>query len=65
MSNDNIYDGCGLISSELLKENFQGFEQGKISDVFQFDSKISNGKVKYIPKNIYELSICKNEPMIK
>ncbi|NFH01589.1 hypothetical protein FC831_15200 [Clostridium botulinum] len=59
MGNENIYDGCGIISSEILKKNFKGFEQGKIYDVFQFDSKISNGKVKYIPKNIYELSIVK------
>ena len=27
--NENIYDGCGIISSELLKKNFEGFEQGK------------------------------------
>lgn len=26
MSNESIYDGCGIISSELLKKNFEGFK---------------------------------------
>lgn len=30
MNNENIYDGCGVISSELLKKNFEGFKQGEI-----------------------------------
>lgn len=33
MNNENIYDGCGVISSELLKKNFKGFKQGKVTNV--------------------------------
>lgn len=75
MSNDNIYDGRGVISSEILKKKFKGFEQGKIvnlkqgimcnTDVFQFTNNKSKQCKEYMPKDIYELSICKCKPMIK
>ncbi|MBZ9693339.1 MULTISPECIES: hypothetical protein [unclassified Clostridium] len=75
MSNENIYDGCGVISSELLKKNFQGFEQGNVvnlkegvickTDIFQFANNKSKQCKKYTPKGIYELSICKCKPIEK
>lgn len=104
MSNEIIYDGCGLVSSELLKNNFEGFKQGEIAiipfdiekymkennikadninferflnkdritkcdldlDLFQFESSLDKRKCeKFMPKDIYELSICKSEPMKK
>lgn len=30
MNNENIYDGYGIVSSELLKKIFEGFKQGEI-----------------------------------
>jgi hypothetical protein len=26
MNNENIYDGCGIISNEVLKKNFDGIK---------------------------------------
>jgi hypothetical protein len=28
--NENIYDGCGIVSSELLNKKFEGFKQGEV-----------------------------------
>lgn len=30
MNNENVYDGCEIASSELLKKNFEGFKQGEV-----------------------------------
>jgi hypothetical protein len=42
--NKNIYDGCVVISSELLKKNFEGFKQGEVV--------INSLKGTYIPFNL-------------
>jgi hypothetical protein len=30
LNNENVYDGCEIASSELLKKNFEGFKQGEV-----------------------------------
>ena len=34
---DNIYDGCGIINSNIIKKEFKGFEKGK---VYCFDNGV-------------------------
>lgn len=30
MKDKSIYDGCGIVASELLKDNFEGFKRDYI-----------------------------------
>jgi hypothetical protein len=45
--NKNIYDGCGIISSELLKKNFEGFKQDEVVINFLKGTRIPFDMFKY------------------